>query len=132
MPAAGDRAHQRRAEGRQDDAGDQPGAGDGGDQPGGLLIDADLRKPRLYEIFKAPNEWGLGDLLLGKKPPEGSVGAPVAVGYKGLYPLPAGTVTTGISSLLYSPRLGELLRRMWKKSDLALIDTPPLGAIERN
>ncbi len=31
-----------------------------------LLIDADLRKPRLHDIFNLPNTWGLSDLLREK------------------------------------------------------------------
>ena len=35
-----------------------------------LLIDGDLRKGRLHEIFEVSNAWGLSDLLAGKEPPE--------------------------------------------------------------
>ena len=35
-----------------------------------LLIDGDLRKGRLHEVFQVPNAWGLSDLLAGKEPPE--------------------------------------------------------------
>ena len=31
-----------------------------------LLIDGDLRRPRLHEIFGVPNRWGLADLLDGQ------------------------------------------------------------------
>ena len=31
-----------------------------------LLIDGDLRRPRLHEIFGVPNRWGLADILNGK------------------------------------------------------------------
>ena len=31
-----------------------------------LLIDGDLRRPRLHEIFGVPNRWGLADILDGK------------------------------------------------------------------
>ena len=39
-----------------------------------LLIDGDLRRPRLHEIFGVPNRWGLADLLEGKTPPNGCEG----------------------------------------------------------
>ncbi len=39
-----------------------------------LLIDGDLRRPRLHEIFGVPNRWGLADLLEGKTPPSGCEG----------------------------------------------------------
>ncbi len=31
-----------------------------------LAIDADMRKPRLHEIFDVPNTWGLSDPLAGR------------------------------------------------------------------
>ena len=40
-----------------------------------LLIDGDLRKGRLHEIFQVSNAWGLSDLLAGEKPPEGNAKA---------------------------------------------------------
>jgi capsular exopolysaccharide synthesis family protein len=91
-----------------------------------VLIDADLRKPRLHEIFKVSNEWGLSDLLGGITPPEGSEGTAAATSYGGLHVLPAGSAPASISNLLYSPRMLELLQRMRREFDMVLIDTPPM------
>jgi capsular exopolysaccharide synthesis family protein len=91
-----------------------------------LLIDGDLRRPRLHEVFKVSNSWGLSDLLSGIKPPEGSEAMVFATGYGELYVLPAGTAAGSISCLLHSPRTLELLQRMRKEFDMVLIDTPPM------
>src|ERR1035438_7827286 len=91
-----------------------------------LLIDGDLRKPRLHEIFKVSNEWGLSDLLDGTKPPEGSEAMVAGTGYRDLYVLPAGSVASSISNLLHSPRALELLKRMRQEFDMVIIDTPPM------
>ena len=77
-----------------------------------LLIDGDLRKPRLHEIFNVSNEWGLSDLLEGTKPPEGLEAMVAGTGYRDLYVLPAGSAASSISNLLHSPRVVELLQRM--------------------
>jgi capsular exopolysaccharide synthesis family protein len=91
-----------------------------------LLIDGDLRQPRLHDIFKVCNAWGLSDYLDGIKPPEGSEAMVAATEYGSLYVLPAGTATANISSLLHSPRVMELLKRMRREFDMVIIDTPPM------
>jgi capsular exopolysaccharide synthesis family protein len=91
-----------------------------------LLIDGDLRKPRLHEIFHVSNEWGLSDLLDGAKPIAGLEATLAGTGYSELYVLPAGSVASSISGLLHSPRALELLQRMRQEFDMVLIDTPPM------
>ena len=91
-----------------------------------LLIDGDLRKPRLHDIFKVPNAWGLSDLLAGTDPPEGSVGTGIATGYRDLFLLPAGSEPSSISNLLHSARAIQLLKRMRQEYDMVIIDTPPM------
>jgi len=90
-----------------------------------LLIDADLRRPRLHKIFQVSNDWGLSDLLSGTEPPEGSMAA-LTTPYSGLHVLPAGSAPSSISNLLHSPRALELLQRVRKEFDMVLIDTPPM------
>jgi succinoglycan biosynthesis transport protein ExoP len=91
-----------------------------------LLIDADLRKPRLHEIFNVSNAWGLSDLLDGTKPPEGLEAMVAGTVYRDLYVLPAGSAASSISNLLHSPRALDLLQRMRRESDMVIIDTPPM------
>ena len=92
-----------------------------------LLIDGDLRKPRLHQIFNLPNERGLSDLLEGKQPDlEALV---TKTGYGELYLLPAGTAAERIPLLLHSPLAVEFLNRVKREFDTVLIDTPPMGLI---
>ena len=91
-----------------------------------LLIDADLRKPRLHEIFNVSNAWGLSDLLDGTKPPEGLEAMVAGTVYRDLYVLPAGSAASSISNLLHSPRALDLLQRMRREFDMVIIDTPPM------
>lgn len=93
-----------------------------------LLIDADMRKPRLHEIFNVPNTWGITDLLREQTPietlPPEALARPT--GIPGLFVLPSGPATVSISNLLYSARTTELLRHFRREYYAVLIDTPPM------
>jgi capsular exopolysaccharide synthesis family protein len=91
-----------------------------------LLIDADLRKPRLHEIFKLPNDWGLSDLLQGKESNPFHKSLVTGTGYGELYLIPAGSPTQQAGSLVHSPKMAELLAGLRQEFDTILIDTPPM------
>lgn len=92
-----------------------------------LLIDADLRKPRLHEVFNLPNKQGLSDLLRLKETsdrlPEGMI---QPSGIPDLYVMTSGSTTSAATSLLYSNRMPELLRKLRAEFETILIDTPPM------
>jgi capsular exopolysaccharide synthesis family protein len=91
-----------------------------------LLIDGDLRRPRLHEIFGVPNRWGLSDLLEGKTPPTGCEELILKTGFKNLSLLPSGSPTGNIAALLYSPRALAFLSRMREEFHTIIIDSPPM------
>ena len=91
-----------------------------------LLIDGDLRRPRLHEIFGVPNTWGLSDLLEGKTSTSGCDGTVFKTAFKNLNLLPSGSPTVNSAALLYSPRALALLDRMRAEFDTVIIDTPPM------
>lgn len=93
-----------------------------------LLIDGDLRQPRLHQAFDLPNSWGLTDLLRGQQPIEDLPIEALAknVEVANLYVLPSGPLTASIANLLYSSRMEILIRRFRRDFDTILIDTPPL------
>ncbi len=91
-----------------------------------LLIDADMRKPRLHQIFGISNDWGLSDVIQCKPAPDDRTLAVCETSYPGLYVLPSGPEPAGASSLLYSARVAEILREFRNKFDMVLIDTPPM------
>jgi capsular exopolysaccharide synthesis family protein len=93
-----------------------------------LLVDADLRRPRLHRLFEIPNSFGLTDILRITTPLEEIPVSQLVRQTKipGLCLVPSGPTTDGLSSLLYSPRLTEFLQRVAKEFDLVLIDAPPM------
>ncbi len=93
-----------------------------------VLIDADIRKPQMHNIFGLPNNWGLSDLLRDKTPlDQVPVQALVReTRIENLYVLPSGPGTASISNLLYSNRLPQLIDRLRQEFDTIIIDTPPM------
>lgn len=93
-----------------------------------VVIDADLRKPRLHEVFDVPNNWGLSTILseqnsLPDMPIESLVrGTEV----ENLWLLTSGPGVDNISNLFYSSRADELVERLRKEFEVVLIDTPPI------
>jgi capsular exopolysaccharide synthesis family protein len=88
-----------------------------------LLIDADLRKPRLHKIFKVPNRDGLvGCLARGVNPADAIQPTDLA----NLFVLSSGPVPPNPSELLASERMKTILRSAKDQFDLIIIDTPPI------
>ena len=92
-----------------------------------LLIDGDLRRPRLGKLFGLQFATGLSDALLD----EGrgtttldSVIRPSTV--PGLYVLPGGSEPANISRLLHSTHLDSLIEMARAEYDFVLIDSPPM------
>lgn len=93
-----------------------------------LLVDGDLRKPRLHEIVHTDNSFGLHDVLVSDRPidsfPIEQLAKPTQM--RGLWLMPSGTPPGNISKLLHSKRLAELIGRLRSEFELVVLDTPPL------
>jgi receptor protein-tyrosine kinase len=92
-----------------------------------LLIDGDLRRPRLHKLFGQANSWGLTDILQERNAietlPMNSLVRKTANPH--LYLLPSGPSTDNIFGLLYSERLCRLLPRFRDEFEYVLFDAPP-------
>ncbi len=93
-----------------------------------LVIDGDLRRPRLHRIFDVPNEAGLAELLRQRDPltPHTLFEATQPSRVAGVSVLTSGEAGKGIPNLLHSPRLPELIALARKSFDIILIDSPPI------
>jgi succinoglycan biosynthesis transport protein ExoP len=88
-----------------------------------LIIDADLRKPRLHEVFQVSNRTGLVNYLTGGAEFEAIVARTVV---PQLYVTTSGPIPPNPSELLASDRMIELVKAARGRFDFVVIDTPPL------
>jgi succinoglycan biosynthesis transport protein ExoP len=100
-------------------------------RPNIVLVDADLRKPNLHNLFEIPNDWGLSDLMRARTNLNDMPVEALARRTKipGLHILTSGPGAASISGLLYSKRMAELILRLEQQFDTVLIDAPPLLAV---
>ncbi len=88
-----------------------------------LLIEGDLRRPRVAQYLGLEGAVGLTNVLAGQVDVN-EVLQPWGRG--GLTVLPSGSIPPNPSELLGSRTMTELLESMAKRFDMVLIDTPPL------
>ena len=90
-----------------------------------LLIDADLRRPRMREMFALPITEGLVDVLA--KPAGGAL--PVHHVSPTLSVLTAGRIVADPMSMLVSPAMKQLLDEARDAFDWLVVDTPPIAIL---
>lgn len=91
-----------------------------------LLIDADLRRGYLHQLFGRKEAGGLSDVLSGRCQPEQ---VKVSLVQEGFDYIGRGPVPPEPAELLMQPRLGALLEQMSSQYELVIIDTPPVLAV---
>jgi capsular exopolysaccharide synthesis family protein len=91
-----------------------------------LLVDADMRRPRVHQIFRLSKESGLSSLILG----EGSLDEVIhSTPIPNLSVLPCGPIPPNPSELLHTGAFGNLLSTLATRYDRIIIDSPPAGVV---
>lgn len=86
-----------------------------------LLVDADMRSPRLHEMFGLKNGAGLSTILSGRA--ENQV-IQQATGAPNLFVLPVGPTPPNPVELVERPAFGLLLNELISKFDHVVVNTP--------
>lgn len=88
-----------------------------------ILLDCDMRNPKIHKVFELSNQSGLSDVLIG------SVNFYEAVQkteIENLYVLPSGTRPPNPAELLSSEKMKKFLDSLKETYDYIIIDTPPI------
>ena len=91
-----------------------------------LLIDCDLRRPRLHKVFRVPRDPGVAQVLRADLSPSIAVRDTFI---NGLSILPAGRHTDPFADFLGSDRMRGLLQSFSEQFDVVIVDTPPALAV---
>ncbi len=91
-----------------------------------LIVDADLRKPKLHKLAHIPNEAGLSEAITQEKPWTDYV-QPGSV--DNLNIITAGATSPNPIALLNSAKMKQLIQEWSAVYDYVIIDTPPVGVI---
>lgn len=91
-----------------------------------VLVDADLRRPRVHKVFGADHSVGLSSFLVGAATVDE---LPVATIIPNFYCVYAGASTEQPAELMASPRMEELLAGLEASFDIIILDTPPSVAL---
>ena len=88
-----------------------------------LMIDADLRRPRLARYAELESDKGLSTYLAQSAELKDVI---FQTGHANLYMLPSGPVPVDPSGLIGSNRMHQLLAEVSKRFDVVLVDSPPV------
>jgi succinoglycan biosynthesis transport protein ExoP len=92
-----------------------------------ILVDADLRRPRLHRLFDLDSEPGLTGLIAE---PEGAPEAYLRPTVdEHLRVLPCGALPRNPAELLGSPRAAEVMEQLEALADIVIYDSPPAATV---
>ncbi|MFC1823329.1 GumC family protein [Thermodesulfobacteriota bacterium] len=91
-----------------------------------IVIDADLRRPKIHKIFRVPRDKGLTNLLVGN---EDLKGVRFKTQVDNLDVIPSGPLPPNPSEILGSPRMEKLIELLKQHYKRIIIDSPPITAV---
>jgi capsular exopolysaccharide synthesis family protein len=94
-----------------------------------ILMDGDMRRPRLHQIFPPPVSHegiGLAQVLQGKIALADALVSAGADGPENLLILPCGEPPQNPAELLESPGCRRVLAELTEMADIVIVDTPPV------
>lgn len=91
-----------------------------------LLLDADLRKPRLHQVFEKDKRPGLVDYLVGDVPFEKVL---TTTDTKNLFLITSGIIPPNPAEMLDSVQMENFIKKVRSEFDYIIIDSPPIIAV---
>ena len=87
-----------------------------------LIVDTDLRRPRLHKVFGVPSATGIASILLGDASIESVV---KSTEVPSLYVLPCGPRPPNPAELCHSEKFRRLVDQLAEHFDRVILDSPP-------
>jgi len=91
-----------------------------------LVVDGDLRKPRLHRVFKVKNIGGLSGYLTGKVSIEDAI---QKTNVENVWLIPSGPIPPNPAELLNSEKMKGMIEELKREYDVVMLDAPPLLAV---
>lgn len=91
-----------------------------------VIVDCDLRKPRVHSLFNQKRIPGLIDYLFGMASIEDII---IQTEMKNLFFIPSGTIPPNPAEMLESSQMDDFLKTIKEKFDIVIIDSPPIIAV---
>jgi protein-tyrosine kinase len=88
------------------------------------LVDADLRRPSLHEVFDVSQEPGVTTFMVSKDAAQTI--APIETTVPGLSLLPSGTLPPNPADILGSKKMIDLLEQLKSTADIVILQAPPV------
>ncbi|MBF0120528.1 MAG: polysaccharide biosynthesis tyrosine autokinase, partial [Desulfobacterales bacterium] len=91
-----------------------------------VIIDCDLRRPKVHKMFNLSRDIGMTNVLVGNKKIDEVV---LQTGIPNLSMIPSGPIPPNPSEILGSNRMKDILELLKEKFDKVIVDTPPITAV---
>ncbi len=91
-----------------------------------VIVDTDMRRPRLHKSFGVPSEAGISAAIVGGAELEDVI---QSTGIERLELIPCGPIPPNPAELLLTERFKEILRQLTERYDRVLFDSPPIHAV---
>lgn len=92
-----------------------------------LIIEGDLRKPKVNKYFDVPNDKGIVDIIIHDLEPESVIKKVKEI--NNLHILTVGTIPPNPTEILESIKMTNLLNKLRDSFDLIIVDTPPVSEL---
>lgn len=91
-----------------------------------VVIDGDLRKPKIHRFFGLDNTLGLSDILIGVDGGDNLARLIRQTGIENVWAITSGTIPPNPADLIASQRMAALIDSLLQRFDIVLIDAPPV------
>lgn len=91
-----------------------------------ILLDLDMRKPKVHLAFNLNNEFGMSNLIIGKVELDKAITKDVDVN---LDVITSGPIPPNPSELLLNDNFKKIIEELKERYDIVVIDNPPIGLV---